>query len=231
MTKQTSAKALLDKIRLLVKRHRESIANKINIDEPAVPRNDHNGNKITSKTGHGSYHHDRRSTKRQFMKVHSEDIDDTRKEPGEGSDKIKKKKKARTKTSEIVMNPDEENYGNCKNVKTANEDLISRCVDVIREQQKLVKEFVDENGEYGGGDSEQTRHFRKWHKQSVQPSSTKFTSHADVYNNYKKHAEQSGMKPLPMTSRDYGKCFESHMRQIGGHVPTVESWPVTLKGN
>jgi len=121
MTKQTSAKALLDKIRVLVKKHREAIADRINIDEPAVPRNDHNGNEITGRSGHASHHQDRRSTKRQFMKVHSEDIDATRKEPGDGSDEMPKKKKS-SKKPKIAINPSEESYGN-KDVKQANEDL------------------------------------------------------------------------------------------------------------
>jgi len=120
MTNQTSAKALLDKIRVLVKKHREAIADKIDIDEPAVPRNDHNGNEITGRSGHTSHHQDRRTTKRQFMKVHSEDIDATREEPGGCSDTTRKKTSPKKKTK-IEINPSEKGYGN-KDVKTANED-------------------------------------------------------------------------------------------------------------
>jgi hypothetical protein len=123
--KLKGAKAFLDKIRSLVKKHRDDVADKMNVDEPAVPRRDDQGNDITDKPKHHKTHYARRSTRRQFMKVHSEELDDTQKEPGEGSDNkgLKAKTpKAKAKdvkndgskptSANIVLNPDEEEYDN-----------------------------------------------------------------------------------------------------------------------
>lgn len=127
--KQPDAKALLARIRELVKKHRNDVADKMNVDEPAVPRRDDKGNDITDKPKHHQDHYARRSTRRQFMKVHSEEISDTQEEPGKGSDDkgLKAKTpKAKAKdaskpvkndgfkstSAQIVLNPDEEEYDN-----------------------------------------------------------------------------------------------------------------------
>lgn len=148
-------KAILATIRKLIKQHRAEIADKMNVDGPAVPRRDDQGNDITGQTGKKHVEHERRATHRQFRKVTSESASDTQEQPEVDDTKPKAKTPkakaksdtpvnkdgAKSKSAQIVINPEEDDYDNnalFKNGKNTN---------MKEEYLAWLAEFVDNNAE------------------------------------------------------------------------------------
>ncbi len=174
----------IEKIRKLVAKHRKEIADRIDVDEPAVPRRDDKGNDITGKSGKTlhDYHKERRATHRQFMKVRSESASDTQEEPEAEkpaspkaktprakakADKPVEQGKAKGKEAQIVMSPDEDQYDNnalFKNGKNTNmkEQYIVQYISWISESVKVYNNSLAGNKrlarmEFKGGANENTK--------------------------------------------------------------------------
>jgi len=130
--KQKDSKKILAMIRKAIAQHRADIADKLNVDSPAVARNDHHGNPIIDKPNQqGGVHKRHTSIRQQFQKLHNEAAEDDKADSGVGSDDPKaskgrekidsKEKELDTKpvaksgkTGDIVMYPDEKEYGNAE---------------------------------------------------------------------------------------------------------------------
>lgn len=107
----------LAKIRELVRQNKAEIKGKQDVDDPAVPRRDHNGKDIGDS---GSHH-------KQFMKVASESASETQEDPEVNQTKVKAKTPraqakpdasqalkpgGNKKDAQIVLNPPEDQYDN-----------------------------------------------------------------------------------------------------------------------
>ena len=160
--KQDDSKKILAMIRKAIAQHRADIADKLNVDSPAIARNDHHGKPVIDKANHlGGARLRHTAKKQQFQKLHSEAAEDDKMDPGNtddakvgrGREKMDGKEKENDpvngkvktgKTGDIVMYPDEKEYGNAEGAQK----VMDTRAESFTEQYKA---WLDEVRSFGDG--------------------------------------------------------------------------------
>jgi len=228
--KQDDSKKILAMIRKAIAQHRADIADKLNVDSPAVARNDRHGNPIIDKPNQqGGAHKRHTSVRQQFQKLHNEAAEDDKTDSGVGSDDPKaskgrekidsKEKELDTKpvaksgkTGDIVMYPDEKEYGNAEGAQKVMDTRAEQTIVKMYEAYlgRIAGEFHTANDNPNPRPdeptAEQKAHVKHFHENKIKSKNGSTVTAQDAYEAYKAHCEEHKKEPLALPT--FGREFQ-----------------------